>query len=439
MRLSLLPNVPRRRGNDRRRRRFHPAILYLEDRQLLTGYTLTTLASFNGTNGDAPYAGLVMDGQGNLYGTTDYGGASGHGAVYEVANGSNSITTLASFNGADGSYPSGGLVMDGQGNLYGTASSGGASSDGTVFELKTSNPIIAATSLTWDTTQGGVDYGCTISNADLPQPTTAALYWAPTATFDPTQDKLIPGSVFTTANAAQTDPYTGHIDAATIGTPPQGTEDLLFVIDPTNRISPATPNKVASWKSDLSGLAWLMAEGVSQKPNVGTYPNSMLVSDLDPSFQSKVESFISALQSAGASISILSTRRSKERAYLMHYAWGIAQGQISPAAVPQMYGIDIRWDYGDDAVSQQAAKQMVDFFGMTNDAALNSRHIQGLAIDMSVSWMGVLKIRNAAGRVVRIASVPKNANNAALARVAATYRVYRDFADAAPHWSSDGL
>ena len=127
-----------------------------------------------------------------------------------------------------------------------------------------------------------------------------------------------------------------------------------------------------------------MSEGVSQKPNVGTYPNSTLVSDLDPSFQSKVESFISALQSACASICILSTRRSKERAYLMHYAWGIAQGQISPAAVPQMYGIDIRWDYGDDAVSQQAAKQMVDFFGMTNDAALNSRHIQGLAIDMSV-------------------------------------------------------
>ena len=82
---------------------------------------------------------------------------------------------------------------------------------------------------------------------------------------------------------------------------------------------------------------------------------------------------------------------------------------------------------------------MVDFFGMTNDAPLNSRHIQGLAIDMSVSWMGVLKIRNAAGRVVRIVSVPKNANNAALARVAATYGVYRDFADAAPHWSSDGL
>ncbi len=63
-------------------------------------------------------------------------------------------------------------------------------------------PDIAATSLTWDATQGGVDYGYTISNANLPQPTTAALYWAPTATFDSTQDTLIPGSVFTTATAA---------------------------------------------------------------------------------------------------------------------------------------------------------------------------------------------------------------------------------------------
>ncbi len=78
-------------------------------------------------------------------------------------------------------------------------------------------PDIAATSLTWDATQGGVDYGYTITNANLPQPTTAALYWAPTATFDSTQDTLIPGSVFTTATAAQTDPYTGNIGAATIG------------------------------------------------------------------------------------------------------------------------------------------------------------------------------------------------------------------------------
>ncbi len=98
----------------------------------------------------------------------------------------------------------------------------------------TQTPVIAANSLSWDTTQDGVDYGYTISNANLPQQTTAALYWAPTATFDPTQDTVIPGSVFTTATAAQTDPYTGHIDAASIGTPPPGAKDLLFVVDPNN-------------------------------------------------------------------------------------------------------------------------------------------------------------------------------------------------------------
>ncbi len=143
MRLSLLPNAPRRRGNDMRRWRFHPAVLHLEDRQLLSGYTLTTLASFNGTNGDAPYAGLVMDGQGNLYGTTRYGGADGIGAVFEIANGSNAITNVASFNGSDGIYPEGSLILDSQGNLYGTAEYGGASGDGAVFEIaRGSNTII---------------------------------------------------------------------------------------------------------------------------------------------------------------------------------------------------------------------------------------------------------------------------------------------------------
>jgi hypothetical protein len=107
-------------------------------------------------------------------------------------------------------------------------------------------PDIAATSLNRDAAHGGVGYGYTISNADLPKPTTAALYWAPTSTFDPAQDTLIPGSVFTTATAAQSDPYTGHIDAATVGTPPPGAKDLLFVVDPSNVISPADPSKVAS-------------------------------------------------------------------------------------------------------------------------------------------------------------------------------------------------
>jgi uncharacterized repeat protein (TIGR03803 family) len=97
--------------------------------------TITTLASFNGTDGSGPYAGLIMDKSGNLYGTTERGGASGDGAVFELAKGSGTITTLASFNGTNGSEPEGALIMDSSGNLYGTANTGGASSDGTVFEL----------------------------------------------------------------------------------------------------------------------------------------------------------------------------------------------------------------------------------------------------------------------------------------------------------------
>ncbi len=97
--------------------------------------TITTLASFNGTDGQYPYGGLIMDSSGNLYGPTIYGGASNDGTVFELAHGSRKITTLASFNGTDGENPYDGLIVDSSGNLYGTAAYGGASNDGTVFEL----------------------------------------------------------------------------------------------------------------------------------------------------------------------------------------------------------------------------------------------------------------------------------------------------------------
>jgi uncharacterized repeat protein (TIGR03803 family) len=97
--------------------------------------TITTLASFNITNGQFPESALVMDGSGNLYGTTYAGGASSVGTVFEVAHGSGAITTLASFDGTDGANPIAGLVLDSSGNLYGTTEVGGSSGHGTVFEL----------------------------------------------------------------------------------------------------------------------------------------------------------------------------------------------------------------------------------------------------------------------------------------------------------------
>jgi uncharacterized repeat protein (TIGR03803 family) len=116
-----------------RRRSFRPGLEALETR--LTP-SLTALASFNVTNGSYPRAGLVMDSSGNLYGETFYGGPSDFGTVFELAQGSGTITMLASFNGTNSSAPYGGLVMDSSGNLYGTASgSAGSNDDGTVFEL----------------------------------------------------------------------------------------------------------------------------------------------------------------------------------------------------------------------------------------------------------------------------------------------------------------
>ncbi len=103
----------------------------------------TVLYSFTGgADGSEPYAGLVQDVQGNLYGTTLQGGAHGAGTVFRVTL-SGIETVLYNFTGgADGLEPYGGLVLDPQGNLYGTTLEGGAYGYGTVFEVFPSSGII---------------------------------------------------------------------------------------------------------------------------------------------------------------------------------------------------------------------------------------------------------------------------------------------------------
>jgi uncharacterized repeat protein (TIGR03803 family) len=106
--------------------------------------TFTSLASFTGNSGsypgDEPWAGLTFDSSGNLYGTTEYGGTSGDGTIFELAANHTSFASLVSFTGSSGSYlgsqPQGGLILDSSGNLYGTTSSTGwGSGYGTIFEL----------------------------------------------------------------------------------------------------------------------------------------------------------------------------------------------------------------------------------------------------------------------------------------------------------------
>ncbi len=106
----------------------------------LSGATLTTLYSFTGgRDGTYPQAGVVRDNNGNLYGTTPFGGnANGAGVVYEVsASGKFSVLYRFCSTGGcpDGADPVGGLAIDQQGNLYGTTVYGGARDYGTLYEL----------------------------------------------------------------------------------------------------------------------------------------------------------------------------------------------------------------------------------------------------------------------------------------------------------------
>ncbi len=108
--------------------------------------TLTTLVSFNDADGKNPLASLIADANGDLFGTTGAGGGSlAFGTVFEInktATGYTSTpTTLVSFNNADGDAPLGSLIADSHGDLFGTTSEGGfgtSSEDnfGTVFEIK---------------------------------------------------------------------------------------------------------------------------------------------------------------------------------------------------------------------------------------------------------------------------------------------------------------
>src|SRR4051794_34989159 len=101
-----------------------------------SGYSApTTLVSFNSSNGGDPNSNLIADAAGNLFGTVA-GGPYNSGTVFEIAKSGSGYgvpTTLATFTGSNGASPFAGLIADAAGNLFGTTGRGGASGDGTVF------------------------------------------------------------------------------------------------------------------------------------------------------------------------------------------------------------------------------------------------------------------------------------------------------------------
>ncbi len=125
---------------------FAAACTFSEYAQAATadGPTLITLVSFTGADGERPNGGLIADAAGDLFGTTYFGGshsggANGLGTLFEVAKTqsgyANTPTTLVNFRGVHGEFPAGSLIADAAGDFFGTTIGGGASNDGTVFEL----------------------------------------------------------------------------------------------------------------------------------------------------------------------------------------------------------------------------------------------------------------------------------------------------------------
>ena len=122
--------------------------------EVTTNGVLSVLDMLYGTNGAAPYCGLMLGADGNFYGTTSAGGAdgylpnptgitNGYGTVFKMTQ-AGVLTTIASFHGTNGAAPYGALVEDASGDFYGTTTAGGDSGNGVVFKLASGGGTVIA-------------------------------------------------------------------------------------------------------------------------------------------------------------------------------------------------------------------------------------------------------------------------------------------------------
>jgi len=237
----------------------------------------------------------------------------------------------------------------------------------------------------------------------------------------------------------------------------------------------------------LSGAFW-----------VGQFPGSRSIADLELDFGQRVQRFLNAISSARAGlpdaraanarsgapnfagpvvvgapagavaqagpaqrvqhphVQINATFRPAQRAYMMHYSWLITRNQIDPVHVPayqpignQQTPVDIQWVHRDRsgrpdiAASMRAALEMVNGFQIANlhvAPALDSNHVHGRAIDMTISWVGNMEIVDNLNQTVLINTLPRNGTNRRLIELGATYQVYhlRHVSADPPHWSYNG-
>jgi len=128
---------------------------------------LTTLHSFNYTDGSSPYAGLAQGTDGSFYGTTAYSGPSDAGTVFKITP-EGALTTLHYFcteqSCPDGAVPFAGLVQGTEGNFYGAAYTGGAKRNGTIYKITPQGAL--ATLYTFSGPDGANPQGRLVQGAD---------------------------------------------------------------------------------------------------------------------------------------------------------------------------------------------------------------------------------------------------------------------------------
>jgi uncharacterized repeat protein (TIGR03803 family) len=131
--------------------------------RMTTNGTMTFLVSFDFSNGGNPYGGLALGRDGNLYGTTAVGGEYGYGTVFQMTT-NGVLSTLASFDGVNGNWPAGTLVQGQDGNFYGTTRNGGSSGVGNVFRMTSAGVLTNLVS--FNMANGGLPYAGLVQGTD---------------------------------------------------------------------------------------------------------------------------------------------------------------------------------------------------------------------------------------------------------------------------------
>ena len=194
----------------------------------------------------------------------------------------------------------------------------------------------------------------------------------------------------------------------------------------------------------LSGKEWVK----EYKEKEGQSEESLL-NDLESNFKNNVVTFINVLRNSGASVVVTSTRRSKKRATLMHYAWRIGVSKdITPQQAQietQKENIPINWIHTDSSgkyseeISREKALEMKNAYGMRDKASLTSNHILGKAVDMTITWTKDIEIKDKTGKEYTL-TPNDGAKCKELHDIGATYGVHKLVKNPPddPHWSFNG-